>query len=415
MGATLATSNIRTIPDDRLRLAAQHFKVFKSKVKQLRNVLREHHLNLVRTEASRDKVVKALTEVSVESPMFDLVGGPPESALTHALSSYAAVHTDCSREMATHLAEFQDEMINYVTDWESTVTTRIATELRHVDKLFKEFVRYHNKLEALKASAEKKKAVKDADLARITRNESKLRTAKKEYRRNLVSVTLLTEEVTERGWKDLVPLMIKMIDYDVESSNKTVELFNKLIQLQKEMVTLGERFEMDAEDILNGRLAVLMEEDAMEFVRAEHLADIESIQPSVSTYVPPSGGPLRSSARGAARHAPSESEYSENDSLGHINDENGPERAPRPSHAQRNPKVAAATKPRAPLDSSPYDERISANRKSRPPADEGIEVEEEASVKNYPTSIYLKFDGTTNMPVLDDETTLTDYHGMVSI
>jgi hypothetical protein len=96
-------------------------------------------------------------------------------------------------------------------------------------------------------------------------------------------------------------------------------------------------------------------------------------------------------------------------------DDDRPERAPRPSHAQRNPKVAAVTKPRAPRDSSTYDEGIPARRKGRPPADEGIGVEEEASAKNYPTSIYLKFDGATNMPVLDDETTLTDYHGAISV
>lgn len=396
MGASLTTSTLRNIADDRLRQAAGRFKVFRAKLKQLRNVLREHHSDLVRAETSRNKVVQALIDVSEDSPIFNLVGGLPDD-LDHSIS-FAAVHTDFGREMSIRLQKYQDEMIRYVTNWESTVTTRIATELRHVDKLYKDFVRYHNKVEALKASAEKKKNVKDADLDKISRNESKLRTARKEYRRNLVNITLLTEEVTDRGWKDLLPLMAKMIDCDVEACNKTAEVMNELVEVQKEMEAVGERFEMDKGEIRNGRLHVLLEEEAMEFVKPEYMQDIESIQASVTTYVytfGPDG--LRSSE--PDKTPPS----SENDSV-YLEDQKDGELAS-PSNAQFNPNDAA------PQDSSPYDEKSKPVNRTRafsaPDMAEEVEAIRTPSTPNYPSSIYLKFDG-------EDETTLTDYVGVAS-
>jgi hypothetical protein len=388
MGASLTTSTLRNIADDRLRQAAGRFKVFRAKLKQLRNVLREHHSDLVRAETSRNKVVQALIDVSEDSPIFNLVGGLPDD-LDHSIS-FAAVHTDFGREMSIRLQKYQDEMIRYVANWESTVTTRIATELRHVDKLYKDFVRYHNKVEALKASAEKKKNVKDADLDKISRNESKLRTARKEYRRNLVNITLLTEEVTDRGWKDLLPLMAKMIDCDVEACNKTAEVMNELVEVQREMEDKG--------DIRNGRLHVLLEEEAMEFVKPEYMQDIESIQASVTTYVytfGPDG--LRSSE--PDKTPPS----SENDSV-YLEDQKDGELAS-PSKAQFNPNDAA------PQDSSPYDEKSKPVNRTRafstPDMAEEVEAIRTPSTPNYPSSIYLKFDG-------EDETTLTDYVGVAS-
>ena len=405
MGASLTTSSLRNIADDRLRLAARRFKVFRAKLKQLRNMLREHHSNLVRSEASRKKVVQALIDVSEDSPIFDLTGGLPDD-LSHSIS-FALVHTDFGNETSTRLQEYQDEMIRYVTNWESTVTTRIATELRHVDKLYKDFVRYHNKVEALKASAEKKKNVKDSDLEKISRNESKLRTARKEYRRNLVNITLLTEEVTDRGWKDLLPLMVKMIDYDIKTSNKTRELMNKLVEVRKEMEAVGERFEMDKGEIQNGRLRVLLEEEAMEFVKPEHMQDIESIQPSITTYVYTYGpdGLLPSE-----RDKTPPTTGSENDSLYTEGQKDGDLASP--SVAQLNPDAAA------PQDSSPYDDRRKPGNRTRafsaPDMAEEVEAIRTPSTPNYPSSIYLKLDGVaTNLPY-DDETTLTDYLGVAS-
>lgn len=411
--------NTSSIADNRLRQAADRFDIFKAKIKQLRNALRAHHADLVRAEASRSKVVQALKEVShdsSDSPILDLVAGE---------SSYATVHAENSRDMSSRLKEYQVELISYIANWEGTVTTRISTELKHVDQLYRNFVRYHNKVESLKATADKKKTLKDADLDKISRNESKLRTARKEYRRNLVSVTLLTEEVTERGWKDLLPLVIRMINFDVEVSTVTADRMDRLEQVRKEMEALAERFEMDQDMIRFGRVEILLEEDAMEFVRPEHMQDIESIQPSVASYVPPAER-LRSKARASTGKPLSETEddvYGDSPS-GSDNDSVCPTDEKNETIAQVHPDVECSSKgielnakpvdKAAPAPSSlPLDENrptMYAKKASAPPEEE---LETQGSIINYPTSIYLNADGAM-LPMDDDETTLTPYPDMAS-
>jgi hypothetical protein len=376
-------------------------------------------MDLVRAEASRSKVVQALTDVSHDSPLLDLVGGD---------CSYATVHAECGRDMSARLKEYQVEVLNYVANWESTVTVRVKTELRHVDQLYKNFVRYHNKVESLKAVADKKKNVKDSDLEKITRNESKLRTARKEYRRNLVGVTLLTEEVTERGWKDLVPLMTRIMTFDIESSSTTAERMTRLVDVRKEMEALAKRFEMDEDTIRHGRVEILLEDDAMEFVRPEDMQDIESIQASVASYVPPSDR-LRSNARVSNCKPPSEQSLddvyvdspsgSDDDSICPADENNG-------TVAQDRPDVECSSKGielnakdvdrAAPVRSSslPVDQNRPTMYTKKPSAPPDVEMEDEGSIINYPTSIYLKVDGAM-LPMDDDETTLTPYPDMASI
>jgi predicted RNA-binding protein with PUA domain len=406
------------IENNRLQQAADRFDVFKAKLKQLRNALRAHHTDLVRSEASRTKVVQALRQVgndSSDSPMLELVCGGE--------ISYAAIHEERSRDMSVRLKEYQVELISYIANWEGTVTTRIATELRHVDSLFKTFVRYYNKVESLKATAEKKKTIKDSDLEKINRNESKLRTARKEYRRNLVSTTLLIEEISDRGWKDLLPLMIRMITFDFEASTAAADRMSRLVSIRREMEELAERFEMNEDAIRFGRIETLLENDAMEFVRPENMQDIDSIQASVASYIPPAQR-LRSKVRSSTSKPPSEAEDyfyednpsdSDNDSACPIDEKQG-------TLAQVHPNVECSIKG-IELNASAFDKAapeslqapdLKALYVKKPSAPMEEELDDQGSIINYPTSIYLKVDGKM-LPLDDDETTLTPYPDMASI
>lgn len=403
------------IENNRLQQAADRFDIFKAKLKQLRNALRAHHTDLVRSEASRSKLVQALCEVghdSSDSPMLNLVCGGEDS--------YVAVHEECNRDMSARLKEYQVELISYIANWEGTVTTRIATELRHVDSLFKTFVRYNNKVESLKAAADKKKTVKDSDLAKINRNESKLRTARKEYRRNLVSTTLLIEEISDRGWKDLLPLMIRVITFDIEASTAVADRMRRLAAVRREMEELAERFEMDENAIRFGRIETLLENDAMDFVSPEHMQDIDSIQASVASYVPPAQR-LRSKVRASTSKPPSEAEVdvfedspsdSDNDSACPIDEKSA-------NLARVHPDVECSSKgielnasaiDKATPESLPAPDKKTLYSVKKPSAPLEEELDDQGSIINYPTSIYLKVDGKM-LHLDDDETTLTPYPG----
>jgi hypothetical protein len=173
-------------------------------------------------------------------------------------------------------------MVVYADEWEQSVSTRVFTEIKHVIKLQNEWARCVAKLEHLKVTFAKKKHQSAADLTKMKRNEAKLRTARKEYRRNLICVTLLTEEVTDRGWKDLVPLMMKMLQFDLTIAEKAVGIKEKLESLHKEMRNVAVDYYMKEEDIPEGRLKCLQEEEALDFMSPTDLEGID-LEPTVFT------------------------------------------------------------------------------------------------------------------------------------
>lgn len=252
-----------------------------------------------------------------------------------------------------------------------------------MDQLYKNFVRYHNKVESLKEAADKKKTLKDSDLEKISRNESKLRTARKEYRRNVVDCTLLTEEVTERGWKDLLPFIIRMINFHVDSSTATADCMARLVVVRQDLECLAERFDMGQDTIRYGRIETLLEEDAMAFVSPQHIQDIESSQPSVASYIPPAER-LRN-PRGKTQ-SESEDDVYEDSPSGSDNDSVGP----------MNEMIGTVARV--------HPEPVNVNKKPTATPEHEIEMEEQGSI----TSIY--FNGAI-LPMDDDETTLTPFPG----
>lgn len=275
--------NPHNIADDRLRESAKCFTMFRVKLKELRNALGAHHADLVRAEASQARVLNAITQVSRDTNSSRL---PP--FLLDGETLFETVHEKCRREASARLKQYQVQLVTYVTHWESTVSTRIMNELKHVDKLFKTFGRYHKKLESLQEAANKKKVVKDVDLEKIARNKGKLETAKKEYRRNVIGVTLFIDEVTERGWKDLLPFLIRMITFDMDSTATMADNVARLMVVRQDLECLAERFDMNPDMIRNGRIDTLLQQDAVAFVRAQGMQEIESISSSsASPYIPP--------------------------------------------------------------------------------------------------------------------------------
>jgi len=281
--------HLPSIADERLRCSAERFVEFRSKLRTLDAALRNHHESLRSVERTRSALSSALADAGGGTPLHDLVGRTSDPAdesceTKDEVRSYVALQGDIAAGVGPHLDKYREETLTYVSEWEKTLSTRIATELKHVRKLHGAFVKYHRKVETLRNNAARRKnGPSDADLAKIERNESKLRTATKDYRRNLVAVTLLVEEVTDRGWKDLIPLVLMLVEHDVETTARISEVAEKLADVREETKELGMRYEMDYAGMTAGRLRVLLEEDATEFVMPEDMADIESIQPSIGT------------------------------------------------------------------------------------------------------------------------------------
>lgn len=309
-----------TITDHRLRQAAESFFELKTKLKVLAHNLEAYHADDGQLATTREKLVSSLAEISRGSPIADLmlatIAPPMEinRASEYASKSdkalveqskveeqteksrgkqdklpYQAVHAAAARRLSG-LQDIRQEMLTYVGDWDRTITQRICTELRLVKALENSRAKYEVKVNNLRASVGKVNGLKtsvgmarndkkEEELAsKIARNETKLRRAAKEYRNNLINVTLLVEEATQRGWRDLIPLINKMIKNDIEATRVNSSLEEPLLGLWEEIEVIASRFDMTLEDITNGRLKLLRQEDATTFVRAEDMEDIDTVE-----------------------------------------------------------------------------------------------------------------------------------------
>ena len=330
------STNTSNIADDRLKEAAEKFFVFKTQLKQLSAALAENHKADKQARLARMKMLHALSALSVESPIASLVGssaevadavstgkdttghesldegiirektneGVPSNANKNAAADSAdnaptnqskgdqsdtggagavvtSYHTLQANfvEQLENLVKCQEEMLDYVKHWDQVVTSRVCAELRYVKKLQSTWLSYEMKVESLKASAAKKQTKnKPVDLSKVTRNETKLRRTRKEYNNNVIRTTVLIEEIVYRGFKDLVPLLMRLLHYDMEVAQASATLVDPLKVLKDEMKAVCSRFDMADDVIVDGRLQQLLEEDAIDFARPEDMEDIGTIE-----------------------------------------------------------------------------------------------------------------------------------------
>mmetsp|Transcript_8821 Transcript_8821/g.12499 ORF Transcript_8821/g.12499 Transcript_8821/m.12499 type:complete len:501 (-) Transcript_8821:292-1794(-) len=430
------------IADDRLRIAADRFYEFRSKLQSLDEILKIHLQDLKKVAKSRTQVMETLASVSRDTPLYECVGAGTTTGSNSSnsdadkdpISSTDKVMTYTSALQQHHdghysqpqLERFESEIVSYVDEWETTVSTRVATELKHIQNLHKTWDKYHQKVESLKASALKKTpGKKKSDLEeKISWNESKLRTAKKEYRRNLMAVTLFTEEVTDRGWKDLIPVMIRMIDYDNRSRQHASTIIRSLSKVREEMVELGNRYELDYETIRTGRLRVLLEEDAVDFVDPGDLQDLEStiaggsIQGGTRTTYFNNSASMREGSRSPL--PPSHHHVSRVQSTppGPPKNNSSPMTENGSSQAGEDDEEEDDLGGKVlPPQYQQQQQQQQGNKLHTTKEHEQDAFEDSSACPNYPTSIYLcpEDDGGKGTGIADDETTLTGVPDMVSI
>ena len=313
-------TNTSNIADDRLKAAAERFFVFKTQLKQLAAALLENHKQDKQTRLARLKLLHALSALSVESPIAGLVGAPAaadaasstkdgikreslddgivgenakgenvpteksedEQSDTAAsvVTSYHALQANFVEQLE-NLVQCQEEMLEYVKHWDQVVTSRVCAELRYVKKLQSNWLSYEMKVESLKASVAKKQIKNkpvDKESSKVARNETKLRRTRKEYNNNVIRNTVLIEEITLRAFRDLIPLLMKLLEYDAEVAKQTTSLVEPLKKLKGEIQSVCSSFDMTDDVILSGRLQQLLEEDAIDFARPEDIEDIGAIE-----------------------------------------------------------------------------------------------------------------------------------------
>ena len=178
--------------------------------KQMRTLLASasaYHAAMASVVQARETVVRGLTDMSSKYSL---------AAPLANMRTVGGLRADTTKE---HLAIYQDSVVDYLAEWETTVSHRVDTEQKKVDELAKQLSHYQKKVSNLreKVNSKETKTGKDAPAAlrdKLKRNEDKLEKAWQTHERAASKLADLLEEVVKYGWKDLYPLLRSVLNFE---------------------------------------------------------------------------------------------------------------------------------------------------------------------------------------------------------
>jgi len=250
-----------------LDVAAEKFKALKVKLSRLIIVLREQHASMVQLNEKRLQTAIHLAALSQGSPI-DFVTGKvdrerpssnrieaepshrdsglgaivPRSSKTLE-NNYALVHTSLNRRSKVYADKYKQFVLNYAIEWEKTITTRVEAGLKTAEVFRRNLDHYTNKTESLRLNCHmivaKGKVVDPKQGEKLRRNEEKLASARNEYEIFASSLHMLVEEVTDRAWKDMHPLLLKVLQFDSTLSADEAKILGDLKVASDELKKLA--------------------------------------------------------------------------------------------------------------------------------------------------------------------------------
>ena len=158
-------------------------------------------------------------------------------------SSYLSIHNSLSNKAKSYSGKYSQFVVDYVTQWQQTVHTRVDKALKDTSKFRVELDHYESKVESLRQSANqtmaKGKQVDDKMAEKLTRNEEKLEKIKQDYFRLVSNTTTLIEEVTGRSWRDIHPVLVKIFQFDMTISSEEAKSMSNLGTIIDELKKLA--------------------------------------------------------------------------------------------------------------------------------------------------------------------------------
>lgn len=176
---------------------------FTKSIKTLGASLKSHHAVMKKFDQSQEEVLEGLS-VWVKN--------------THIMSednNAVKVQQEMLKKDKLFSKKYEEEIIDYVHEWQLVTSTRVEACQKHVKELQSDLSHYDKKVESLTKSHDatlaKEDTPKDKDVEKLKRNEQKLAIAKDQYESQASHLCNLLDEVVICAWKDVLPLLIRMM------------------------------------------------------------------------------------------------------------------------------------------------------------------------------------------------------------
>jgi hypothetical protein len=179
------------------------------------------------------QVAKCFGVLSKGTPLFYCTGLlPSKGCAANTVCSFASIHEELSSKTKSFCGKFQQYVLDYSVEWEKVVRNRIDGGLKQAEDLLRELDHYHMKVSSLRSSTNqvmnKGRMVQIAKQEKLSRNEEKFLEAKQRYDQVTANLILVMEEVTQRSWRDLHPMLLKCAQFDMTISSEEAEAFSAL-------------------------------------------------------------------------------------------------------------------------------------------------------------------------------------------
>jgi hypothetical protein len=177
-----------------------------------------------------------LSALSANSPLYEYVGD------TRVDTSLASVHQLVTEKATVDAEQYYKNVINTAIEWEEIVTTRVDAGLKKTKTLYQDLIHYQHKIAFLRKKVndvENEGKESPAKLnQKLTRNEAKLNQAWELYEDSASNLCNLLEEITKGGWKDLYPLILAGLQWEVDIATGEQDANGILSQVEKGMTSI---------------------------------------------------------------------------------------------------------------------------------------------------------------------------------
>lgn len=205
-----------------------HYHELQKKLKTLVVDLKSEHQTMVKFHEARAKVATQIAHLTAGTPIDEGEEG----------KTYSSVHKELATKSHDRAVEFQKKVIDYVTEWDSVVSTRVDAGIKKSVALRRDLDHYDSKVDHLKHS-------KIPDEDKLGRNADKHTHASDAYETFVVDMCILLEEVTDRSWKDFIPLLARMATWDKKTTDEETVCLAQMDEVVEKLAAVAATYNME--------------------------------------------------------------------------------------------------------------------------------------------------------------------------
>lgn len=145
------------------------------------------------------------------------------------MKSFFSTTQIASKHERKTAAEYDEQVLDYITEWDNTVTTRVEKAMMLHKKLEQDVLHYENKVSRLRSKAHESEAkgrlLSTQQAERLNRNEMKLNDAWQIHELECGSLCNLFEEIAQHGWNELYPLVSNTLTCEMDRLQREKSCF----------------------------------------------------------------------------------------------------------------------------------------------------------------------------------------------